>query len=100
MKTFILALAVALSLSVAPANAETKEETCSAVANFTMAIVQLRDAGMPPQIVMTELLRIGLEFEAAQDLVRFVWSNPQLGQVTLGAVVYKRCMIIKTGAPA
>ena len=100
MKTFILALAVALSLSVAPANAETKEETCSAVANVTMAIVQLRDAGMPPQIVMLELLKLGLEPDAAQGMVRFVWTNPQLDQVTIGAVVYKRCMIIKTGAPA
>ena len=97
MKNLIAAITLTF-LVAAPATAQTREEFCTAAADLTLALGELRDAGVSPDAVYIHLVaESGWNPEDAQRAIYSVWiQGSGHSPRDLGYAVWVSCM----GKPA
>ena len=93
MKNLIAAITLTL-LVAAPATAQTREEFCTAAADLTLALGELRDEGVGPSAIYEHLVaESGWDPEYARRVIHSVWirgngHSPR----DLGYAVWTSCM--------
>ncbi len=94
LKSKLTAIILALFVVAAPATAETREEFCTTAADLTMALAELRDAGIRADVAYQYLVvESGWATEAARRAVYSVWvRGSDFGPSQLGYAVWASCM--------
>ena len=96
---FITAMITALVLSTGVYAQEiSKEDKCMILAyNIIEPMAKVRDQGLPPKDAVLALIRVGIETQAAIDMVSFVYfGRPNSTPAEIGNEVLNQCM----GEPA
>ena len=94
-KTYTLVVLLAISaamLSLKEATAGTVQENCVNAGNAAMKVAEFRDIGVPPEVVVNQLVGAGLNSNMAVRLTVWVYSTPQADRVTIGQWFYSFCM--------
>ena len=94
-KTYTLVVLLAISaamLSLKEATAGTVQENCVNAGSAAMKVAEFRDIGVPPEVVVNQLVGAGLNSNMAVRLTVWVYSKQQADPAVLGHWAYSFCM--------